>query len=97
MINQVGHRLLQSWKSFRGGNKTLFRTFSTTPGEYNMFHASITLNPHPDKRDKGGEDSACLSETFIALADGVGGWADSGVDPANYSRELCGNIHDLLA
>ena len=65
--------------------------------DYNKFHAGITLCPHPDKKDKGGEDAAAVSETFIALADGVGGWSDNGVDPAKYSRELCGNIASLLA
>ena len=32
----------------------------------------------------------------MAIADGVGGWAESGVDPANYSRRLCAMI-DMLA
>ena len=54
------------------------------------------MNPHPAKRDKGGEDAATYNESFIALADGVGGWADSGVDPANYSRQLCKNIEGLI-
>lgn len=31
----------------------------------------------------------------IAVADGVGGWADSGVDPALFSKELCRNIKDI--
>ena len=71
---------------FRGS--TRFRNFSTQAAETpsNKFHVGVTINPHPDKRHKGGEDAATLTETFIALADGVGGWADSGVDPANYSR-----------
>ena len=54
------------------------------------------MNPHPAKREKGGEDAATVTETFIALADGVGGWADSGIDPANYSRKLCKNIQGLI-
>ena len=54
------------------------------------------MNPHPAKRDKGGEDAATVTEAFIALADGVGGWADSGVDPAKYSRQLCKNIQHLI-
>jgi len=28
----------------------------------------------------------------LAVADGVGGWAESGVDPAIFSRRLCVNI-----
>ncbi len=27
--------------------------------------------------------------SILAVADGVGGWADHGVDPALYSKELC--------
>ena len=60
--------------------------------ELNKFHVGVTLNPHPEKRDKGGEDAATVTESFIALADGVGGWAESGIDPAKYSRQLCKNI-----
>ena len=52
--------------------------------------------PHPDKVEKGGEDAvftssryAALTRSLLAVADGVGGWADSGVDPAFYSRKLC--------
>lgn len=48
-----------------------------------------------DKRAKGGEDAACLSSTMLAVADGVGGWAESGVDPAIYSKRLCSLIDSL--
>lgn len=27
--------------------------------------------------------------SILAVADGVGGWNDVGIDPAKYSRELC--------
>ena len=27
--------------------------------------------------------------SVLAVADGVGGWNEVGVDPAKYSRELC--------
>ena len=32
---------------------------------------------------------------LLAVADGVGGWNDHGVDPAKYSRELCRHIETL--
>ena len=54
------------------------------------------MNPHPAKREKGGEDAASVTENVIAVADGVGGWAESGVDPAKYSRGLCSNIDKLV-
>lgn len=33
-----------------------------------------------------------MSDTLIAVADGVGGWNDVGIDPALFSRELCNNV-----
>lgn len=49
--------------------------------------------PHPDKEDTGGEDAhfICVDEQAIGVADGVGGWADLGVDAGQYSRELMSN------
>jgi len=52
--------------------------------------------PHHAKKHKGGEDAFFLSNSFIAVADGVGGWAESGVDPAIYSRNLCENIGKVV-
>lgn len=52
--------------------------------------------PHMDKRAKGGEDAYWVTDTMIAVADGVGGWAESGVDPARFSRELCRNIQSIF-
>lgn len=31
----------------------------------------------------------------MCVADGVGGWAESGVDPAIYSKKLCQIMDDL--
>ncbi|XVE69923.1 hypothetical protein DITRI_Ditri10aG0030400 [Diplodiscus trichospermus] len=48
--------------------------------------------PHPDKEDTGGEDAHfIMDEQAIGVADGVGGWADLGVDAGLYSRELMSN------
>ncbi|XVF63906.1 hypothetical protein PTKIN_Ptkin09bG0124100 [Pterospermum kingtungense] len=48
--------------------------------------------PHPDKEDTGGEDAHFIvDEQAIGVADGVGGWADLGVDAGQYSRELMSN------
>ncbi|CAA0840129.1 Probable protein phosphatase 2C 55, partial [Striga hermonthica] len=49
--------------------------------------------PHPDKEDTGGEDAhfICADEQAIGVADGVGGWADVGVDAGKYARELMSN------
>ncbi|KAL0351893.1 UNVERIFIED_CONTAM: putative protein phosphatase 2C 55 [Sesamum calycinum] len=49
--------------------------------------------PHPDKEETGGEDAhfICSGEHAIGVADGVGGWADVGVDAGKYARELMSN------
>lgn len=46
--------------------------------------------PHPDKVETGGEDAhfICEEEKVIGVADGVGGWADVGVDAGEYARQL---------
>ncbi|XP_068669680.1 probable protein phosphatase 2C 55 isoform X2 [Aristolochia californica] len=46
--------------------------------------------PHPDKEETGGEDAhfICVDEHAIGVADGVGGWADLGIDAGQYAREL---------
>ncbi|KAK6938792.1 PPM-type phosphatase-like domain, partial [Dillenia turbinata] len=49
--------------------------------------------PHPDKEVTGGEDAhfICVDEHAIGVADGVGGWADLGVDAGQFARELMSN------
>ncbi|XRB03522.1 protein phosphatase [Pycnococcus provasolii] len=57
--------------------------------------------PHPAKADKGGED-ACFAgvrddgATIVGVADGVGGWAELGVDPARFSRLLMFNAEEVM-
>ncbi|KAG5222086.1 protein phosphatase [Salix suchowensis] len=53
----------------------------------------IMLPAHPDKEETGGEDAhfICADEQAVGVADGVGGWADHGVDSGQYSRELMSN------
>lgn len=53
-------------------------------------NVGVSSVPHPAKIAKGGEDAYFLSGDMraIGVADGVGGWADIGVDPAEYSRKL---------
>lgn len=49
--------------------------------------------PHPAKEETGGEDAhfICVDEQVIGVADGVGGWADVGINAGEYSRELMSN------
>lgn len=53
---------------------------------------SVFSIPHASKKSKGGEDCYFVNTRLLAVADGVGGWNDYGVDPAKYSRELCDNV-----
>mmetsp|Transcript_5726 Transcript_5726/g.6274 ORF Transcript_5726/g.6274 Transcript_5726/m.6274 type:complete len:296 (+) Transcript_5726:117-1004(+) len=98
MINVIQRRLLNSSARNSSTSRNIFRPSTQTNKDepYNKLHSGLCMNPHPAKRDKGGEDAATVTESFIALADGVGGWADSGVDPADYSRQLCKNIQHLI-
>ncbi|KAK4355266.1 hypothetical protein RND71_024237 [Anisodus tanguticus] len=53
--------------------------------------------PHPAKAKTGGEDAhfICTLTQAIGVADGVGGWADLGIDDGLYARELM--FHSLAA
>jgi len=51
--------------------------------------------PHPDKKHKGGEDASFACSNLLSVADGVGGWADLGIDPGIYSKKLCKLIKEL--
>jgi hypothetical protein len=66
-----------------------------SPKQINVFNAGIFMNPHFEKRKKGGEDAATITLNLLAVADGVGGWASSGIDPAIYSRRLCNLIGEI--
>jgi serine/threonine protein phosphatase PrpC len=55
--------------------------------QYHLYRVFVL--PHMQKRHKGGEDAAVLTDRVLSVADGVGGWAENNIDPANYSRRLC--------
>lgn len=44
--------------------------------------------PHPDKISYGGEDAYFVSAHCFGVSDGVGGWQESGINPAEYSQTL---------
>lgn len=58
----------------------------------NAFKTAVNNMPHPDKIEKGGEDAWAESSNFLIVADGVGGWADQGIDPGLFSKQLCFNL-----
>uniref|UniRef100_A0A0A9CWE6 Protein phosphatase n=1 Tax=Arundo donax TaxID=35708 RepID=A0A0A9CWE6_ARUDO len=65
---------------------------SPTPEKLKLLSGSCYL-PHPAKEATGGEDAhfICDDEHAIGVADGVGGWADLGVDAGLYAKELMSN------
>jgi protein phosphatase PTC7 len=49
---------------------------------------AVRAFPHPDKLHRGGEDAFISSDFIVAVADGVGGYADMGVNPAAFTRRV---------
>ena len=44
--------------------------------------------PHFEKKEKGGEDAYVSTDQLIVVADGVGGWAEMGIDSGLFSKAL---------
>jgi len=59
------------------------------------FKAGSCNIPHPDKVKTGGEDAFFHDDTTLVVADGVGGWANWGVNSGDYSRSLCNHIKKI--
>jgi hypothetical protein len=57
-----------------------------------VFKCGVSSIPHDDKKFKGGEDAWTTCDKMIAVADGVGGWANRGVDPGLFAKQLCKDI-----
>ena len=66
------------------------RSASTVAAPKVVFCAEHCNYPSPEKlQTKGyGEDALFVSPTAVGVADGVGGWASSGVDPMRYPVKL---------
>jgi hypothetical protein len=50
--------------------------------------SQASMLPHPDKKKTGGEDAYFVHKYAVGVSDGVGGWAETGVNPALFSRAL---------
>ncbi len=79
-------------------------TSASTSDSLNTFNtlkliSGVSAVPHPKKKKTGGEDSHFVSACGRALgvSDGVGGWAELGVDAGEYSRELCSNMDRFVS
>ncbi|GBF96905.1 phosphatase 2C-like [Raphidocelis subcapitata] len=55
-----------------------------------VMSSGASMLPHPEKAHRGGEDAFFISDPPLAVgvADGVGGWAEIGVDAGAYARLL---------
>ena len=74
------------------GNQEVPRTEPQGGFSYNFCRYAASNIPHDEKLDKGGEDAWVASNNLLVVADGVGGWADQGVDPGLFSKSL---VHDI--
>ncbi|KAL4419034.1 hypothetical protein ABPG77_010021 [Micractinium sp. CCAP 211/92] len=67
-------------------------------GQLRLAAAGASI-PHPAKAAAGGEDAFFVSTTgrcAFGVADGVGGWAAEGVDPALYPRRLMAACQEAI-
>jgi len=76
------NRILQTDKNDKIDNMNNNDQNHTKMGSY--------LIPHDDKIDKGGEDAWFVANDgkTVGVFDGVGGWANEGVDPRDYSTTI---------
>jgi len=78
----------------RGTHAFLESTARSGVGAICLGIAGISV-PHPDKVATGGEDAFFIDRNHLifGVADGVGGWAENGVDPSEYPRLLMKACH----
>jgi protein phosphatase PTC7 len=74
-----------------GGNAETAATPKTPLPRARFVHKTIII-PHDDKKFRAGEDAASTIDQMLVVADGVGGWANKGVNPGLYSRKLTETI-----
>lgn len=78
----------------RGGSESTASVTTTPPDvpsvPLGILSSGAVLVPHPDKAEKGGEDACFVlrDNGAFGVMDGVGGWADEGVDPSAYSNQF---------
>ena len=61
-----------------------------------MFNFGVTNIPHFEKKATGGEDAWVAQKDLLVVADGVGGWAEQGIDSGLFSKQLCRDIQQLF-
>lgn len=58
-----------------------------TPISVRFNHGAFMI-PHFEKKEKGGEDAYVSTDQLLVVADGVGGWAQMGIDSGLFSKAL---------
>jgi serine/threonine protein phosphatase PrpC len=71
---------------------TAYAVAESVPTRGAYFSHKTVIIPADEKINRAGEDAAEASEDFLVLADGVGGWANQGIDPGFYSRHLVSQL-----
>mmetsp|Transcript_13299 Transcript_13299/g.22585 ORF Transcript_13299/g.22585 Transcript_13299/m.22585 type:complete len:153 (+) Transcript_13299:45-503(+) len=80
-------------KEEEGIQKEVVLTKEKQGGVSNRYFRFAASNiPHDSKKDKGGEDAWVAQEDFLVVADGVGGWANQGIDSGLFSKQLVTDI-----
>lgn len=89
--------LKRAWFAPHIGCVRSFSNKGGTQDNLSIAFAAACL-PHPAKVVTGGEDSffACTKSRSFGVADGVGGWAESGVDSGIFSRHLMQRAHAAI-
>ncbi|KAL7696218.1 protein phosphatase 2C [Lotmaria passim] len=59
-------------------------------------HRGVCAIPHPKKAYRGGEDAYLSHPYAVGVADGVGGYAAQGIDPATYTRNVMRGTLDCV-
>ncbi|CAK9859549.1 unnamed protein product [Sphagnum jensenii] len=81
-----------------GGDNSGFSEFGMQEGNQDnvSLNSAAAMIPHPDKAQTGGEDAFFIEGMhWVGVADGVGGWALSGVNAGHYARELMWNCAEF--
>ncbi len=63
-------------------------------GRLQFVHRALAVIPHPQKVASGGEDAYLSLPNVIGVADGVGSWAQRGVDAGAYSAALMKHCYE---
>lgn len=92
LLQQVVSQMSSREESYYSQSGDNGKEVDNTVGDIDALRLAVggALQPHQDKKATGGEDAffASNANKAFGIADGVGGWAASGIDPSEYSRGM---------